>query len=153
MRGGQHPHGAEHLKDLLVGQILWAEPRELLPVAALYAVVIAAVRSFDVPRRRALFYVVFAVAVTASFQLVGVFLVFASLIVRLSRRPPQAVRGNGGSLSVTLSDSPAMSWGFSPRLYGTCRPARQSCARWRSPGRLRPSCLVSRPPFGYGLDQ
>jgi len=32
-----NPHGAEHLKDLLVGQILWVEPRELLPVAVLYA--------------------------------------------------------------------------------------------------------------------
>ena len=27
-----NPHGAEHLKDLLVGQILWVEPRQLLPV-------------------------------------------------------------------------------------------------------------------------
>jgi len=76
-----NPHGAEHLKDLLVGQILWVEPRELLPVAALYAVVLAAALSFDLRRRRALFYGVFAVAITASVQLVGVFLVFASLIV------------------------------------------------------------------------
>jgi zinc/manganese transport system permease protein len=32
-----NPHGAEHLKDLLVGQILWVEPRRLIPVAVLYA--------------------------------------------------------------------------------------------------------------------
>src|SRR5439155_12541733 len=76
-----NPHGAEHLKDLLVGQILWVEPRELVPVAALYAVVLAASFAFDLRRRRALFYLLFAVTITASVQLVGIFLVFASLIV------------------------------------------------------------------------
>jgi zinc/manganese transport system permease protein len=78
---GFNPHGAEHLKDLLVGQILWVEPRQLLPVAALYAVVLAAILMFDLRRRRGLFYGVFAISITASVQLVGVFLVFASLIV------------------------------------------------------------------------
>ena len=78
---GFNPHGAEHLKDLLVGQILWVEPRQLLPVAALYAVVLAAILIFDLRRRRSLFYGVFAISITASVQLVGVFLVFASLIV------------------------------------------------------------------------
>jgi len=73
---GFNPHGAEHLKDLLVGQ-----PRQLLPVAALYAVVLAALLSFDLRLRRGLFYGLFAVTITASVQLVGVFLVFASLIV------------------------------------------------------------------------
>ena len=38
---GFNPHGAEHLKDLLVGQILWVEPRQLMPVAVLYAAVLA----------------------------------------------------------------------------------------------------------------
>jgi zinc/manganese transport system permease protein len=78
---GFNPHGAEHLKDLLVGQILWVEPRQLLPVAVLYVAVLAAVLSFDLRRRRPLFYGLFAVTITASVQLVGVFLVFASLIV------------------------------------------------------------------------
>ena len=78
---GFNPHGAEHLKDLLVGQILWVEPRQLLPVAVLYAVVLAAILIFDLRRRRGLFYGVFAISITASVQLVGVFLVFASLIV------------------------------------------------------------------------
>src|SRR5690349_13146886 len=36
-----NPHGAEHLKDLLVGQILWVDWTRLLPVAAVYAVVLA----------------------------------------------------------------------------------------------------------------
>ena len=76
-----HSHGAEHLKDLLVGQILWVEPVALLPVAALYALVLSAFFIFDLRRQRTLFYLLFAVAITASVQLVGVFLVFASLIL------------------------------------------------------------------------
>jgi zinc/manganese transport system permease protein len=76
-----HPHGAEHLKDVLEGQILWTETRTLLPVALLYAVVLAL--WFGARRRfgRAGFYFLFALTVTASVQLVGVYLVFASLII------------------------------------------------------------------------
>ena len=76
-----NPHGAEHLKDLLVGQILWVAPGELLPVLALYSAVLMAMRFFDLRRQRVTFYALFAVTITASVQLVGVFLVFASLIV------------------------------------------------------------------------
>lgn len=76
-----NPHGAEHLKDLLVGQILWVSVGQLWPVALLYAAVIAVLLVGRLGRRRALFYAVFAVTITASVQLVGVFLVFASLII------------------------------------------------------------------------
>jgi zinc/manganese transport system permease protein len=76
-----NPHGAEHLKDLLVGQILWVEPHQLVFIAVLYAAVLAGFYSFDLRRRRALFYLLFAVTITASVQLIGVFLVFASLIL------------------------------------------------------------------------
>jgi zinc/manganese transport system permease protein len=75
------PHGAENLKDLLVGQILWVLPAQLYPVAALYAIALAIIGLARLEQRRALFYAVFAVTVTASVQLVGVFLVFASLII------------------------------------------------------------------------
>ncbi len=78
---GFNPHGAEHLKDLLVGQILWVEPAQLVPVAALYAAVLVVFATADLRRRRGLFYAVFAVTITASVQLVGIYLVFASLIV------------------------------------------------------------------------
>src|SRR5580698_1657246 len=33
-----NPHGGEHLKDLLVGQILWVSVKSLIPIAILYAV-------------------------------------------------------------------------------------------------------------------
>ena len=86
-----NPHGAEHLKDLLVGQILWAEPAKLALVAVLYAVIL--ILWFGVGERlgrrsgplterwHGRFYVLFACAVTASVQLVGVYLVFTTLIV------------------------------------------------------------------------
>jgi zinc/manganese transport system permease protein len=76
-----NPHGTEHLKDLLVGQILWVEPSQLFPVLILYTLVLAGIYSLRLSRRRGLFYALFAVTITASVQLVGVFLVFASLII------------------------------------------------------------------------
>lgn len=77
-----NPHGAEHLKDLLVGQILWAGPSQLALVAVLYAIILGmwfGARSGEGGQGR--FYVLFAFAVTASVQLVGVYLVFTTLIV------------------------------------------------------------------------
>jgi zinc/manganese transport system permease protein len=67
-----NPHGGEHLKDLLVGQILWVQPQQLIPVAVLYAVSLLA--WFTVRNRigQIGFYVLFALVVTQSVQLVGV---------------------------------------------------------------------------------
>jgi zinc/manganese transport system permease protein len=75
-----NPHGGEHLKDMLGGQILWVGWGQLVPVAVLYAAVLAL--WFGLRRRLGHlgFYVLFALTVTASVQLVGVLLVFASLI-------------------------------------------------------------------------
>lgn len=75
-----NPHGGEHLKDLLTGQILWVGWGQLAPVAVLYGALLAAWASFARRWGRIGFYVVFALAVTVSVQLVGVLLVFASLI-------------------------------------------------------------------------
>ena len=77
-----NPHGGEHLKDLLVGQILWVGPRQLLWLGAISAVLLAAIwRGWIERLGRFGFYAAFAVAVTASVQLVGVYLVFSSLII------------------------------------------------------------------------
>jgi zinc/manganese transport system permease protein len=77
-----NPHGGEHLKDLLVGQILWVGSRELIALAIVTVLLLAAM-GLGWTRRlgRFGFYAAFAVAVTASVQLVGVYLVFTSLIV------------------------------------------------------------------------
>lgn len=76
-----NPHGGEHLRDLLAGQILWAGAAQLLPVAALTAAILALWFGLRDSLGRFGFYGLFAFAVTASVQLVGVYLVFASLIV------------------------------------------------------------------------
>ena len=80
-------HGGEHLRDLLVGQILWVQPARLAWVAAVYAGILAVWFGVGARLPRAGFYALFAVAVTLSVQLVGLYLVFATLIV-----PPLATR-------------------------------------------------------------
>jgi zinc/manganese transport system permease protein len=97
-----NPHGGEHLKDLLVGQILWVGPRQLLWLGAISAVLLAAIwRGWIARLGRFGFYSAFAIAVTASVQLVGVYLVFSSLIIpALATRRMGAV---GYALGLALS--------------------------------------------------
>ncbi len=75
------PHGGEALRHVLSGQILfasWDDIAAFLPIYALFAALWLAA-----PRLRAGagFFVLFALVVTASMQLVGVYVVFASLIL------------------------------------------------------------------------
>jgi zinc/manganese transport system permease protein len=76
-----NPHAGEHLRDLLVGQILWVEPRQLVGTCIVSAVVLALWFGLPAMRGQYGFYLVFALAVTAAVQLVGIYLVFASLIL------------------------------------------------------------------------
>lgn len=76
-----NPKAGEHLKDLLVGQVLWVGPAQLVALAIVTALLLAAMASGVRRLGRFGFYGAFAVAVTASVQLVGVYLVFTSLIV------------------------------------------------------------------------
>ncbi len=76
-----NPHGGEHLQNLLVGQILWVSPAQLWPAALLTATLLAVWLRWRGQMGRFGFYALFACAVTASVQLVGVYLVFASLII------------------------------------------------------------------------
>lgn len=76
-----NPHGGEHIKDLLSGQILWADTSQLQSLGLVSAVI--AVLWLLAPHhwRQRLFYPIFALAVTSSVQVVGVYLVFSSLII------------------------------------------------------------------------
>ena len=76
-----NPRGAEHLKDLLVGQVLWVSPASLAWVALAYAAILAAWFALGERLGRTGFYLLFACAVTVSVQLVGLYLVFTTLIV------------------------------------------------------------------------
>jgi zinc/manganese transport system permease protein len=99
-----NPRGGEHLKELLVGQILWVNWPRLLPVAAVYAVILALWFGLRERVGRVGFYLLFAVTVTVSVQLVGLYLVFASLIIpalathhwRRARLPACYAIGVGG---------------------------------------------------------
>lgn len=73
------PHGADHLSGLLAGQLLWVNADQLQVAAVTYLPVMVLWYWLGPGRLR--FYLLFAVTVTVSVQLAGVFLVFASLIV------------------------------------------------------------------------
>ena len=75
------PHAGENLKELLVGQILWVSWPQLLIPGGLSAVILAVWWYFRGNHPSWLFYALFAFAITVSVQLVGVYLVFASLII------------------------------------------------------------------------
>jgi zinc/manganese transport system permease protein len=75
------PHGGDYLKDLLAGQILWVSNEQLIRTAILTAVFAAIWFPFRERIGRVGFYLLFALVVTASVQLVGVYLVFTTLIV------------------------------------------------------------------------
>jgi len=77
----KNPRGGENLKELLIGQILWVNPERLPLEALIYAAILALWFGFRERLGRIGFYVLFACAVTVSVQLVGLFLVFITLVV------------------------------------------------------------------------
>src|SRR6266511_4377234 len=116
------PHGAEHLRNMLVGSILAVGGREVVKVAGLYAIVGLfhwlcrrpfLLISTDPDRAYRdgwrvrwwdfLFYASFGVVVTSSVRIAGVLLVFSYLIV-----PTLAANLLGGSISRRL----AIAWTF-----------------------------------------
>jgi len=76
-----NPHGGEHLKELLVGQILWVNAVRLPLVALITAAILALWFGLGARLGRIGFYLLFACAVTMSLQLVGLYLVFITLVV------------------------------------------------------------------------
>jgi zinc/manganese transport system permease protein len=119
-------HGSEHLRDLLVGQILWAQPARLAWAAGVYAIVLGLWFGMGERLGRVGFYALFAVAVTVSVQLVGVYLVFATLIVpplatrRMERGGLPAAWGLGAlGYAVGLVASTALDWPSGPVIVWT----------------------------------
>ena len=74
------PHGGEHMQDILTGQILWVDWPQLLLTSVVYAGLLGMWFNLKEKRNR-YFYFLFPIAVTFSVQLIGVYLVFASLII------------------------------------------------------------------------
>lgn len=112
------PHGGERLREILVGQILWVEYTDLTVTAIIYLVVLALWFGWREKLGSYGFYPIFALTITLSTQLVGVYLVFASLIIPAlaslhRRRPLMAAYGIGvagyffGLLLSALLDLPS----------------------------------------------
>lgn len=96
------PHGGERLQALLAGQILWVDQEKLLTAAMISLLLLALWFGFPRLQRGYGFYPLFAVGITVSTQLVGVYLVFASLIVpalasQRAKRPLWVAYGLGAS--------------------------------------------------------
>ncbi|MCB1876676.1 MAG: metal ABC transporter permease [Chromatiales bacterium] len=75
------PHGGERLKDLLAGQLLWVTYADLWVPAILSIGILLTWFTGTNKSKPTMFYALFALSVTASVQLVGVYLVFATLII------------------------------------------------------------------------
>lgn len=73
------PNGGDEIKYILEGQILWSDWDKILFVLPVYAALFA-VWTFASSYRSKLFYPVFALIIPFSVSMVGVYLVFASLI-------------------------------------------------------------------------
>ena len=91
------PHGSEQLSELLSGQILWVNTAQITQLAMLTAGLFVVWAFLRERIGRLGFYLIFALAITASVQLVGVYLVFASLIL-----PALAVRRVPGKWALAL---------------------------------------------------
>ncbi len=88
-------HGAEHIRDVLIGQVLWVTWRDVAQTALIYAAVSLVHFAYRKPLLRAsfspaekhhgiwdfLFYALFGVVITSSVSVAGVLQVFAYLIV------------------------------------------------------------------------
>jgi zinc/manganese transport system permease protein len=92
-----NPHGGEALKDLLAGQILWVSTEQLVRAAVLTALFLLVWFRWRERIGNVGFYVLFALMVTTSVQLVGVYLVFTTLIV-----PALATYRHGRGRQLTL---------------------------------------------------
>lgn len=73
------PHGGEEMKNILAGQILWTNWSNLI-IPALVFTVVALLWFTQKQRRQKLFYPLFAITIPFSVNLVGIYLVFSSLI-------------------------------------------------------------------------
>jgi zinc/manganese transport system permease protein len=92
------PHGAQRLRALLAGDILWVSPAAMMPLALATAAFLLLYQLR--PRwidRDTVFYCAFAVLISLSLPIAGVYLVFASLIAPALAGWAQPVPGGARS--------------------------------------------------------
>lgn len=76
-----NPQGGEHLRELLIGQILWTTWKDLVPLAIISIIFAVLFWRFPQLLNTKSFYIIFAIVITVSVQVVGVYLVFSSLVI------------------------------------------------------------------------
>ena len=96
------PHGGERLKELLVGQILWVTPAALAVIFLVYSLVLLVWFTLRQRLGEWVFYPLFAITITLSTQLVGIYLVFSSLIIPALATYRQSNTGNTGLVATYL---------------------------------------------------
>jgi zinc/manganese transport system permease protein len=74
------PHAGEEVSNLMAGQILWVQWGHIGLVALVYAPILFVLLRLPEQGRK-YFYLLFAACITVSVQMIGVYLVFASLIL------------------------------------------------------------------------
>lgn len=75
------PHGGELLKQLMSGQILWVSWQQLMLPLVAYSAILALLFVRPKLLSGSYFYLIFALVITLSVELVGVYLVFSTLIL------------------------------------------------------------------------
>ncbi len=76
-----HPHGAAHFNSLLSGEMLFVSWQDILIHLPIYIGGLLLWFKYSDAKKGLLFYLLFAVLITSSVQLVGIFMVFIALIV------------------------------------------------------------------------
>jgi zinc/manganese transport system permease protein len=115
------PHGNEHLARMLAADLLWADPMQALTLAAAAAAILAVHRLRpDIWARDAVFYPGFALVAGVAVPALGLFVVFACLIVpALWMRAGWRLTPALGMTLVAGAAGLAMSWGLD-RPSGAC---------------------------------
>lgn len=73
-----HAHGGDAIKSMLAGQLLFVDMQQIIIAAFVYGVLCTI---WLIQKKISHFYVMFAITITISVQLLGIYLVFASLIL------------------------------------------------------------------------
>ena len=75
------PHGGELLKQTLNGSVLWLTMDDIYHHAIIYAALLLLFWCFPTLVDGRFFYLLFSLAITSSVQMVGIYLVFSTLII------------------------------------------------------------------------
>ena len=109
------PHGAEHITSTLEGRIIWIQWSDLIMPSVVSLILIAGLMFKPSLLNGKAFYPVFAVLVTLSVSLVGVYMVFSTLIM-----PALAISG--------IEGKKAWMTGFGLGVLGIAAGLMLSCA-------------------------